>query len=176
MASIYAKVSPGVVFVSARGGNGRLSFNGQGGGRAASGSGFVIDDKGYIVTNDHVVEDANAFTVRFGDEGSKPIPAKLVGKDPSTDLAVLKIDPSDGLGRPQAGRARRLEGPRARRPAIAIGSPFGLVGHRDQRHHLGARPRDRVAERLHDLRRRPDRRRDQPRQLGRPAARRATAA
>src|SRR3954464_12937294 len=109
--SIYAKVSPGVVFVSARGGNGQLSFNGQGGGRAASGSGFVIDRDGYVVTNDHVVEDANAFTVRFGDEGSKPIAAKLVGKDPSTDLAVLKIDASKapgGLNPVQLGSSKNL--------------------------------------------------------------------
>ena len=49
---------------SARGGNGRLLFNGPGGGRAASGSGFVIDKDGDIVTNDHVVEGADAFTVR----------------------------------------------------------------------------------------------------------------
>jgi S1-C subfamily serine protease len=98
VASIYAKVSPGVVFVQARGGNGQLGFEGPGGGRAASGSGFVIDDQGYIVTNDHVVEGGNAFAVRFGDEGAKPITAKLVGKDPSTDVAVLKIDPKDVPG------------------------------------------------------------------------------
>jgi S1-C subfamily serine protease len=126
--SIYAKVSPGVVFVSARGGNGRLSFNGPGGGRAASGSGFVIDKGGYIVTNDHVVEDANAYTVRFGDEGSKPITAKLVGKDPSTDVAVLKIDPkavSGGLRPVELGSSKGL---RPGQAAIAIGSPFGLSG------------------------------------------------
>jgi S1-C subfamily serine protease len=128
VASIYAKVSPGVVFVSARGGNGRLSFNGPGGGRAASGSGFVIDDQGYIVTNDHVVEEANAYTVRFGDEGSKPIAAKLVGKDPSTDVAVLKIDPkavSGGIKPVELGTSRGL---RPGDAAIAIGSPFGLSG------------------------------------------------
>src|SRR4051794_15428268 len=126
--SIYAKVSPGVVFVSARGGNGRLSFNGPGGGRAASGSGFVIDKGGYIVTNDHVVEDANAFTVRFGDEGSKPIQAKLVGKDPSTDLAVLKIDPSKVKGGIKPVELGTSKGLRPGQAAIAIGSPFGLSG------------------------------------------------
>jgi S1-C subfamily serine protease len=126
--SIYAKVSPGVVFVSARGGNGRLSFNGPGGGRAASGSGFVIDKGGYIVTNDHVVEDANAFTVRFGDEGSKPIEAKLVGKDPSTDLAVLKIDPSKVTGGIKPVELGTSRGLRPGQAAIAIGSPFGLSG------------------------------------------------
>jgi S1-C subfamily serine protease len=126
--SIYAKVSPGVVFVSARGGNGRLSFNGPGGGRAASGSGFVIDKGGYIVTNDHVVEDANAFTVRFGDEGSKPLQAKLVGKDPSTDLAVLKIDPSKVTGGIKPVELGTSKGLRPGQAAIAIGSPFGLSG------------------------------------------------
>jgi S1-C subfamily serine protease len=126
--AIYAKVSPGVVFVSARGGNGRLSFNGPGGGRAASGSGFVIDKAGYIVTNDHVVEDANAYTVRFGDEGSKPIEAKLVGKDPSTDLAVLRIDPSKVPGGIKPVDLGTSKGLRPGQAAIAIGSPFGLSG------------------------------------------------
>jgi S1-C subfamily serine protease len=128
VASIYAKVSPGVVFVSARGGNGRLGFNGPGGGRAASGSGFVIDDRGYIVTNDHVVEDADAFTVRFGDEGSKPITAKLVGKDPSTDVAVLKIDPKAVKGGLRPVRLGTSKGLRPGDTAIAIGSPFGFSG------------------------------------------------
>src|SRR3954469_2685277 len=126
--SIYAKVSPGVVFVSARGGNGQLSFNGQGGGRAASGSGFVIDKGGYVVTNDHVVEDANAYTVRFGGEGSKPIQAKLVGKDPSTDVAVLKIDPKAVRGGLRALELGTSKGLRPGDAAIAIGSPFGLSG------------------------------------------------
>jgi S1-C subfamily serine protease len=128
VASIYATVSPGVVFVQARGGNGQLSFEGPGGGRAASGSGFVIDDQGYIVTNDHVVEGANAYTVRFGDQGSKPITAKLVGKDPSTDVAVLKIDPKavkGGLHPVELGTSKSL---RPGDAAIAIGSPFGLSG------------------------------------------------
>jgi S1-C subfamily serine protease len=128
VASIYARVSPGVVFVQARGGNGQLGFNGPGGGRAASGSGFVIDNQGYIVTNDHVVEDGNAFTVRFGDEASKPITAKLVGKDPSTDVAVLKIDPKavpGGLHPLELGTSKGL---RPGDATIAIGSPFGLSG------------------------------------------------
>jgi S1-C subfamily serine protease len=126
--SIYAKVSPGVVFVSARGGNGQLSFNGPGGGRAASGSGFVLDNDGYIVTNDHVVQDANAFTVRFGDESAKPIEAKLIGRDPSTDVAVLKIDPSKVRGGIKPVELGTSKGLRPGQAAIAIGSPFGLSG------------------------------------------------
>jgi S1-C subfamily serine protease len=127
VADIYEKVSGSVVFVSARGGDGALPFDGQGGGKAASGSGFVIDTAGHIVTNDHVVEDANKFTVRFGEEGD-PIPAKLVGKDPSSDLAVLSIDPKavkGGLKPLQLASSKSL---RPGEAAIAIGSPFGLSG------------------------------------------------
>jgi S1-C subfamily serine protease len=126
VADIYKKVSGSVVFVSARGGNGALSFNGQGGGKAASGSGFVVDTAGHIVTNDHVVEDANKFTVRFGEQG-KPITAKLVGKDPSSDIAVLSIDPKADKGvKPlQLASSKNLAPGQA---AIAIGSPFGLSG------------------------------------------------
>jgi putative serine protease PepD len=127
VADIYSRVSGSVVFVSARGGNGQLEFNGQGGGRAASGSGFVIDTAGHIVTNDHVVEDADRFTVRFGEKG-EPIPAKLVGKDPSSDLAVLSIDPDEVEG---GTRPLQLASSSSLRPgeaAIAIGSPFGLSG------------------------------------------------
>jgi S1-C subfamily serine protease len=127
VADLYERVSGSVVFVSARGGEGQLSFEGEGGGRAASGSGWVIDRSGHIVTNDHVVEDADRFTVRFGEEG-EPIDAKLVGKDPSTDLAVLKIDPSEV---PEGPKPLQLASSKSLRPgeaAIAIGSPFGLSG------------------------------------------------
>jgi S1-C subfamily serine protease len=127
VADIYTRVSPGVVFVSAGGGNGSLPFDGQGGGQAASGSGFVIDTKGHIVTNDHVVEDANRFTVRFGKEGD-PITAKLVGKDPSTDLAVLEIDPSKVKGGLKPLTIASSKDLRPGQATIAIGSPFGLTG------------------------------------------------
>jgi S1-C subfamily serine protease len=126
VADIYKQVSGSVVFVSARGGNGALSFNGQGGGKAASGSGFVIDTAGHIVTNDHVVEDADRFTVRFGEQGN-PITAKLVGKDPSSDIAVLSIDPKavKNVKPLQLASSKNLAPGQA---AIAIGSPFGLSG------------------------------------------------
>ncbi|MEO8688284.1 MAG: trypsin-like peptidase domain-containing protein [Solirubrobacteraceae bacterium] len=126
VADIYSKVSGSVVFVSARGGNGALGFNGSGGGKAASGSGFVIDTAGHIVTNDHVVENADKFTVRFGEKGN-PITAKLVGKDPSSDLAVLSVDPKAARGvKPlQLASSSNL---RPGQATIAIGSPFGLSG------------------------------------------------
>jgi S1-C subfamily serine protease len=127
VADIYSRVSPGVVFVSAAGGNGSLPFAGPGGGSAASGSGFVIDTQGHIVTNDHVVEDANRFAVRFGKEGD-PITAKLVGKDPSSDLAVLQIDPSKVKGGLKPLTLASTKGLRPGQATIAIGSPFGLTG------------------------------------------------
>jgi len=129
VADIYRRVSPGVVFVSSSGGNGGGSLLGgqPGGGNAATGSGFVFDDKGHIVTNDHVVEDFDTFSVRIGSDQT-PIPAKLAGKDPSSDLAVLKIDPSavpGGLHPLELGDSDALQ---PGDQAIAIGSPFGLEG------------------------------------------------
>ena len=165
VSEIYAQTSPGVALISAEG------SSGSGG----TGSGFLIDGKGHVVTNDHVVEAGRTYTVRFGEDG-KALPAKLIGKDASTDLAVLEVDPTKI---PAETKPLQLADSSALRPgdeAIAIGSPFGLVRHRDHRHHLRARPRDPVAQRLPDLRRAADRRRDQPRQLRRPAARRRAAA
>jgi len=125
VAAIYSRVSAGVVFVQANSGRGQLPF--PGGGRAASGSGFVIDDDGHIVTNDHVVEGASQYRVRFGENGD-PIVAKLLGTDPSADLALLKVDPKD-VGEPlqplELGASEDLQ---PGDPAIAIGSPFGLEG------------------------------------------------
>jgi S1-C subfamily serine protease len=117
VADIYQRVSPGVVFVE----------NDQNGQAAGSGSGFVIDDAGHIVTNEHVVENGSSFRVRFGENGD-PIPAKLLGADRSNDLAVLQIDPSkagDALRPVQLGSSDGLE---PGEPTIAIGSPFGLEG------------------------------------------------
>jgi putative serine protease PepD len=87
----------------------------------------VIDNAGHIVTNDHVVEDATQYRVRFGDNG-EPIVAKLLGTDPSADLALLKIDPK---AIKQDIRPLALGTSQSLRPgdeAIAIGSPFGLEG------------------------------------------------
>jgi putative serine protease PepD len=125
VSEIYKRVSSGVAFVqsSSSGGGSVLGTSGQ----AATGSGFVLDKDGHIVTNDHVVEDFNTFSVRVGKD-SKPIPAQLVGKDPSSDLAVLKIDPSKvngGLKPLELGDSNTLE---PGDQAIAIGSPFGLEG------------------------------------------------
>jgi len=118
VADIYQRVSGSVVFIGAQT---------SGGSRSASGSGFVVDSAGHIVTNDHVVENADRFTVRFGEKG-QPITAKLVGKDPSSDLAVLEIDPGKVKGGVEPLKLASSSSLRPGEAAIAIGSPFGLEG------------------------------------------------
>ncbi|MEL7174245.1 MAG: trypsin-like peptidase domain-containing protein, partial [Pseudomonadota bacterium] len=59
------------------------------------GSGFVISAEGYVVTNNHVIEEADEITVNFADGSS--LPAELVGTDPKTDIALLKIEPTQPL-------------------------------------------------------------------------------
>jgi S1-C subfamily serine protease len=125
VSDIYERVSPGVVFVQANSGRGQLPF--PDGGQAASGSGFVIDDEGHIVTNEHVVDGGDQFVVRFGESG-EPIDAELLGADPSVDLALLKVDPADVEGGLQPLELGSSEDLRPGDPAIAIGSPFGLEG------------------------------------------------
>jgi serine protease Do len=87
----------------------------------ASGSGVIVDPKGYILTNNHVVENAREITVRLSD--SRKFTATLVGRDPKTDLAVLKIDSPDPLPVAEMGDSDRLK---VGQWAIAIGNPFGL--------------------------------------------------
>ncbi|HKO49639.1 MAG TPA: Do family serine endopeptidase [Polyangiaceae bacterium] len=83
------------------------------------GSGVAIDDQGHILTNNHVVEDAEEVRVKFVD--GKELAAKVVGTDPKTDLAVIKVD---GKTQPAAfGDAAKL---RVGEWVIAIGNPFGL--------------------------------------------------
>jgi S1-C subfamily serine protease len=126
VSDIYARVAPGVAFIAASS-NGSASPFGEDGGGSATGSGFLIDGQGHVVTNDHVVEDADSFGIRFG-AGGRPLPAKLVGTDPSTDLAVLEVDPAKI---PAETKPLELATSADLQPgdaAIAIGSPFGLSG------------------------------------------------
>jgi serine protease Do len=88
----------------------------------ASGSGFFISPDGYIVTNNHVVEDADKITVRTSDE--RTLPAHLVGRDPDTDLAVIKVD---GHDLPFVSFEERAK-PRVGDWVVALGNPFNLGG------------------------------------------------
>jgi putative serine protease PepD len=125
VSALYRKVRDGVVYVQV---NARAeSPLGGGEQQQGSGSGFVIDERGFILTNDHVVEDADVVRVRIG-ESEKLISARVTGTDPSSDLAVLKVDPSDvegGLKPLTLGASSAVQ---VGQPAIAIGSPFGLQG------------------------------------------------
>jgi serine protease Do len=90
---------------------------------ASVGSGFIIDAEGYIVTNNHVVENATRVTVTLHDETEYE--AEIVGRDPRTDLALLKIDGRGDLPTAQWGDSEQA---RIAEPVLAIGNPFGLGG------------------------------------------------
>ncbi|MGF0538528.1 DegQ family serine endoprotease [Agrobacterium sp. ES01] len=87
------------------------------------GSGFVIDPKGYIVTNNHVIENADDIEVVFPD--GTQLKAKLVGTDTKTDLSVLKVEPKTPLKAVKFGDSRKM---RIGDWVMAIGNPFGLGG------------------------------------------------
>jgi S1-C subfamily serine protease len=108
---IYERDAAGVAFIRAT--------TPQGG---ATGSGFVIDDEGHILTNAHVVEGANDITVEVGEDGEQR-EAELVGADPSSDVALLDVDESDDLTALELGDSDSAE---VGDPVVAIGNPFGL--------------------------------------------------
>jgi len=117
---VYKAISPGVVFITStsyqRGFFGEVE-EGQG-----SGSGSIIDDQGDILTNYHVIENSQKLTVSFG--GDKTYPAKVVGGDPDTDLAVIKVEaPREQLRVVPLGDSDNLV---VGQKVLAIGNPFGL--------------------------------------------------
>lgn len=91
--------------------------------QSAQGSGFFVDGAGHIVTNNHVIDGADEITVRL--TGGKTLKAKLVGADPLTDLAVLKVDPPQGQAFVQFTDDPRL---RVGDWVVAVGNPYGLSG------------------------------------------------
>lgn len=123
---IYEKTAPGVAYVTSTivhqvESPFSLGSESQEQG-TATGSGFVIASNGTILTNYHVVEDAVKVTVSF--ERGKAVEAKVIGKDPSNDLAVLRI-PTEGLTMHPLtlGNSSKVE---VGDPVLAIGNPFGL--------------------------------------------------
>ncbi|HEX5926713.1 MAG TPA: trypsin-like peptidase domain-containing protein [Baekduia sp.] len=126
-ADIYQRYAPGVVFVRSEiTQQTQNPFDPFGGAQRseATGSGFVIDAGGDILTNNHVIDGAtpDSITVQFADK--KTVKAAVVGKDPSTDLALLKVDPEGlALKALPLGSSKDVH---VGDPTIAIGNPFGL--------------------------------------------------
>jgi serine protease Do len=89
--------------------------------QAGIGTGFIIDKSGYIITNNHVVEDADKIKVKLKDE--REFEAKIIGRDPQTDLALIKIEPKSELPVASLGRSAALK---VGEWVVAVGSPFGL--------------------------------------------------
>jgi S1-C subfamily serine protease len=122
---IYKRDAPGVVYVRAQvvqqSQTSPFGFGQQSQGES-TGSGFVIDADGDILTNAHVIDGAVKVTVQFDDD--KTVDAKVVGKDISSDLALLKVDP-DGvdLSPLTLGSSKALQ---VGDPVLAIGNPYGL--------------------------------------------------
>ena len=112
---LYRSVSDGVVYVQSTTADG-----------VASGSGFLLDSQGHIVTNEHVIDGAENVQVRVGEQGS-PVDAQIVGADPTTDVAVLKIDQS-AVGNAHPLSLGNSDDLQIGESAVAIGSPFGLQG------------------------------------------------
>jgi S1-C subfamily serine protease len=128
---IYSHDGPGVAFIesteAAEETSAPLSpFEEEGeprGGGIATGSGFLIDDEGHILTNNHVVEGATKVEVRLGSSETEH-EAKVVGADPATDVALLKVDvPADQQHPLSLGNSAKVE---VGDPVVAIGNPFGL--------------------------------------------------
>jgi S1-C subfamily serine protease len=124
---IYRGAERGIAFIEAKSNeNAAPSVNpfGEPGGQGvASGSGFLIDTEGHVVTNSHVVEGAEEVEVTLGPSDSS-YDAEVVGTDPATDVALLDVDaPADELHPLALGDSSRVE---VGEPVVAIGNPFGL--------------------------------------------------
>ncbi len=116
--NIYERTNPGVVNIDVSGGTGSSLTE------FGSGSGFVIDTQGHIVTNNHVVDGADEIDVTFAD-GSVAV-AKVIGTDAYSDLAVIRVEVSADRLTPLA--LGDSDAVKVGQRVIAIGNPFGLVG------------------------------------------------
>ncbi len=117
---IAKKAQSSVVGIQAQTGQeGALSKGSEGRSNESVGSGVIIKSNGFIMTNAHVVKDANSILVTIRDE---KVPAELVGIDPSSDIAVIRVR-KDNLVVARLGEAKKLQ---VGELAVAIGSPFGF--------------------------------------------------
>ncbi|HSB81130.1 MAG TPA: trypsin-like peptidase domain-containing protein [Candidatus Methylomirabilis sp.] len=117
---VYRAVSPAVVHITSTVLSQDFFFRAVP--EQGTGSGFMVDDRGYILTNNHVVENADSLEVTLADKSK--VPAKLIGRDPNNDLAVIRISvPREKLAPVRLGDSSQLQ---VGQIAIAIGNPFGL--------------------------------------------------
>jgi putative serine protease PepD len=123
LAELYRRAAPGVVEIEAGGTDEGFDPFAPQNEPTATGSGFVIDEEGHIVTNQHVVGNAETVNVRFanGDEAR----ARVVGRDASTDVALLDLEGDRDVTPLALGASESLA---VGDPVAAIGSPFGLEG------------------------------------------------
>src|SRR5215208_3219255 len=120
---IYRQEGRGVVFIQSEGVSGGENVFGEQQQGTATGSGFVADKDGTIITNAHVVDGASKVTVSF-EEGGDAIDADVKGVDDDADIAVLKINPEGrDLTVLPLGDSSKLD---VGDPVVAIGNPFGL--------------------------------------------------
>jgi S1-C subfamily serine protease len=115
---VYNRVSPSVVSITTQVIQYDFFFDPYT--QEGAGSGFVLDHQGHILTNYHVIENAEEIEVTFSDETT--LPAELVGIDPRNDIAVIKVQPTTALQPVELGESSTLQ---VGQRAIAIGNPFG---------------------------------------------------
>ncbi len=139
-----------------------------GGGGEGEGSGVVIDSNGTILTNNHVVQDAESVSIVFADGQHAELPGRVLGTAPERDLAVVCVDATDLKAIEIGSSARPAPRRRRRRPRLPARA---RRPDRDARHRLRPRPRARAARRRAAQEHDSDRRRHQPRKLRRPARR-----
>ena len=111
---VVETVSPSVVHVQVRG-------NRRGQMAQGSGSGTILSPDGIVLTNNHVVEGATSIELALAD--ARRVPARILGRDPDTDIAVLRAEARDSLPAARLGNSKRVKPGQV---AIAIGNPFGF--------------------------------------------------
>jgi putative serine protease PepD len=117
IAAVAARLLPSTVQVQANGGAGRAA-------KGETGSGFVLDTKGHVITNNHVVADATAAgQLKVVDRDNKEHAARIIGRSPVYDIAVLDVSGASALRPSPIGSSRQL---RVGDTVVAIGSPLGL--------------------------------------------------
>jgi putative serine protease PepD len=122
VAELYKRSAASVVEITVTSSGQASPLGGGGGTQQAQGSGFVYDTDGHVITNQHVVDDAESVSVAF--PNGKTYSATVVGSDPSTDIAVLDVDAPASVLKPL--ELADSAGVEVGDGVIAIGSPFGL--------------------------------------------------